>query len=98
MKDRPQAKEFAKFLEKRKTEGGGNNHNKRAHREQDEDFSTGDYGEYTFMSCSSGQMSSHDNCLSVFTAALDSGCSSHTIKSSRLPQKTHLDTSKATSI
>ena len=92
-RDCPQAKEFAKFLEKRKAEGGENNHHKRAHRDQDDDATDG-YGEYSFMS---SHTANHD-CSSVYTAALDSACTSHTVKGSCLPKKTRLDTSRKTRI
>jgi len=37
-------------------------------------------------------------CLSVFTAALDSGCTSHTVKESCLPDGTFVDSSRKTNI
>jgi hypothetical protein len=42
--------------------------------------------------------SSNEGCFSAYTAALDSGCSSHTIKKSCLPRGTQINSSTPISI
>ena len=88
----PHAQEFAKLLEKRKDGGGSNQGAKRAKRGEDEDAE--DVGEYSFMMQNVfDSVCEKEGCFSAFTAALDSGCSSHTIKKSCLPVETKIDSS-----
>jgi hypothetical protein len=57
-----------------------------------------DYGEYSFMVAESSVEEEVPSALSVYTAALDSGCTSHTIKESCLPEETAIDSSSTTNI
>ena len=91
----PHAKEFGGILKKRLAHDGGNQQRKKGHRDQDDDGADGDYGSYSFMLNTSNQV---QTCLSVFTAALDSGCTSHTVKESCLPDGTFVDSSRKTNI
>jgi hypothetical protein len=90
----PHAQEFAKMLEKRKENGTQNQKSKRP--KSDVNADDDDYGEYNFMSIQISKEGNNETChsaLSAYTAALDSGCSSHTIKQSCIPKNTAIDSS-----
>jgi hypothetical protein len=92
-KDCFHAKEFAKMLAKRKGDSGEKQHKKQRNESNDED-----YGEYSMMLQPVIDEQSDECTLSAYTAALDSGCSSHTIKSSCLPETTVVDNSNVVNI
>ena len=91
----PHAKEFADILKKRNAHDGGNQQRKRVQQLHDDDGADGDYGQYSFMLHTS---SPDSNRPSYFIAALDSACTSHTVKRSSLPKEQVMNSSRVTHI
>ena len=83
---------------KRKDGGGTNLGAKRAKRGAEVDAEDDDLGEYSFMMGHAPSSSSNEGCFSAYTAALDSGCSFHTIKKSCLPKDIQINSSTPISI